>query len=291
MIVCIIVDPHRFINVALNGISAWSFNVLPSILPFMILTKMLSDLGPMEKFCSLFSKPIQKFYGTSPLASYTFFMSVLSGYPVGSKMIADLYESGKISKTDAFRMSSFCSNSGPMFIVGSVGVMMLLSVSAGYIILVSHILSALLNGFIYRNIKCTEENKQERILNKKEFNFGDIIYSSTSAILNVGAIIVLFFLIIECFSPILNLFSPTIASFLKGLIEITKGCLDVSKLIINQNLKTIICSFLISFGGFSTIFQSIALLKKVKMKVSLFTLQKFTHAILSAIITCLLCLI
>ena len=32
---CMIIFPQRFIKSGLNGISAWAFNVLPSVLPFM----------------------------------------------------------------------------------------------------------------------------------------------------------------------------------------------------------------------------------------------------------------
>ena len=77
--------------------------------------------------------------------------------PSGAKMVADLYLQGKITKNDAFKMTSFCSTSGPMFIVGAVGAGMFKSAKIGYILFLSHAIGAILNGLIYRNLKIKEQ--------------------------------------------------------------------------------------------------------------------------------------
>ena len=282
-------------------------------------------------------------------------MAILSGYPVGSKMIADLYIQGKISKDEAYRMSAFCSTSGPMFIIGAVGVGMFKSSLVGYILFISHSLSAFLNGLIYRKLGCKKsdyndnQNKNfqiEKSANQSENNnrnikiskqikngkfqienvidkqskddnidtkidttnqndninlskansttkttdISEIVLSSTLAILSVGCIITIFFIIIECLSPIFNLFPENVSAFLEGAIEITKGCLSLSELP-NVKLAVIFASFVISFGGISTLLQSLTMLQQVKMPVKLFALQKFTHALLSVFISTILVLI
>lgn len=290
IIINIIISPARFIQSAMDGISAWTFCVLPSVLPFMILTKLLSNLGTIEKVTNKFSTPMKKLYRTSSLSFFTFFMSILSGYPVGSKMVSDFYEDGKISRTDAFKMSSFCSNSGPMFIIGSVGIKMFNSATFGYILLISHILSALLNGLFYRNIKVREEMNEKVLKSEKNSDFASTIISSNQAILSVGAIIMFFFIVVECFNPVFNLFPPVISGTIKGVLEITKGCLELSNLSISPKIILPITSFVITFGGISTIMQSVTLLKKVKLKTSLFTLFKFTQGVISSLITLILCL-
>ena len=359
-----ILSPAKFIEQGLNGITAWAMNVLPSVLPFMFFTKALSSLGQMEKLTRPFQRLTRKLYNTPPISFYTFFMAILSGYPVGSKMIADLYLQGKITKDEAFRMSAFSSTSGPMFIIGAVGVSMFKSSQIGYILFISHAAGALINGLIYRNLgrkvnkrkkgqidsiiketnlsdktesitlygkeninvanksqlgnrieaqidkeKFNRNQKEELTENLKEDNkdenlkkdvqgsentekqdISDIVLSSTLAILSVGCIITIFFIIIECLSPIFHLFPESVAATLEGIVEITKGCISLSSLS-NIKLSVILASFVISFGGISTIIQSLTMLKKVEMPVKLFVLQKFTHAIISCIITILLVLI
>lgn len=284
-----IFQPSKFIRQALNGISAWTFNVLPSVLPFMFFTRVLSGLNTMQKFTRPFSGITTKFFKTPPISFYTFFMAILSGYPVGSKMVADLYMQGQITKQDAFKITSFCSTSGPMFIIGAVGIGMFNSAKIGYILFASHVLSAIINGLIYRNLKTKDVVKRDLTdsSNTKSFDLSDIVLNSTLSILSVGCIITIFFIIIECFYPILNLLPQNISYFLEGIIEITKGCLDISTLP-NKFLAVSLCSFVISFGGISTLLQSITMLTKVNMPVKLFALQKLTHAILSFIITILI---
>ena len=354
-IASIIISPAKYIAQGLNGISAWAFNVLPSVLPFMFFTKALSSLGQIEKLTRPFQRVTKALFNTPPISFYAFFMAILSGYPVGSKMIADLYIQGKISKDEAYRMSAFCSTSGPMFIIGAVGVGMFKSSLVGYILFISHSLSAFLNGLIYRKLGCkksdyndnqnknfqiensanqSENNNRnikiskqikngkfqiENVIDKqskddnidtkidttnqndninlskanstaKTTDISEIVLSSTLAILSVGCIITIFFIIIECLSPIFNLFPENISAFLEGAIEITKGCLSLSELA-NVKLAVVLASFVISFGGISTLLQSLTMLQQVKMPVKLFALQKFTHALLSVFISTILVLV
>ena len=374
----IVLNPSKYITEGLNGLSAWTFSVLPSVLPFIFFTKALSALGQVEKVVRPFAPFSKKLFGTPPISFCTFLMAILSGYPVGSKMISDLYASGKITKVEATRMSAFCSTSGPMFIIGAVGVNMFKSAQIGYILFLSHVFSAFLNGIIFRrygekrkvksgknrifkqksmsltNNEKLEKNisikhskipyknvkKMAKIVDKKyekcannfevkshyfiikNFNFnkkhekigekieknvnfsqksdffkenssfdiGSVVLSSTTAILSVGTIITIFFIIIECFSPIFSLLPTSLSAFLKGVIEITNGCLSLSNLK-NLKLATCLASFVISFGGISTILQSLTMLQSAKIDVKIFILQKLMHATLSALITTLILLI
>ncbi len=302
--------PAKFIKSALDGVSAWAFNVLPSVLPFMFFTKVLSSLNVMPKLTAPFSAVSETLFKTPPISIYAFTMAVLSGYPVGSKMVADLYVTRQITQEDAFKMSAFCSTSGPMFIVGAVGVGMFHSARLGYILFLSHLFGAALNGIMFRNlkIKAEEQNSQtaktelpntpapkaeqsNRQATKAEqpqkFNLADVVTNSTLSILSVGCIITIFFIVIECFSPIFSLFPASVSAFLEGLVEITRGALSLSKLG-NLHLAVAMCSFVVSFGGISTILQSLTMLKSVNMPVKLFVFQKFMHAVFSTAITLIL---
>lgn len=289
LVLAIALNTKVFISAALNGISAWTFNVLPCIFPFMIITKMIIFLGNMESICKPFSRPFSLVYGTSGDSAYVFFISILAGYPVGSQMVASLYESGKVSRSQAFRMCSFCSNSGPMFIVGTVGTILLKNAAVGGILFASHVLSALINGIIYRKISTSDDTNTNRSTeNNTQFSFGEIVSSSVQAILNVGGIICFFFIVIEALSPLFSLLPVTIRPLFEGFIEMTRGCIDASLLPIFP--AAVMCSFVISFGGFSTILQSTAMLKKLRMPVWLFSVMKLSQGLISAAITALLML-
>lgn len=289
-LICMISAPTTFIEKSLDGISAWAFNVLPSVLPFMFFTRVLSQLDYMPKMLKPFAPISKTIFKTPPISIYTFVMAILSGYPIGSKMVADLYLQGKITREDAFKMTSFCSTSGPMFIVGAVGTGMFKNSKIGYILFLSHIIGAVLNGIVFRNFKLkNEQTKQEQpsqsqVTANSTFDLSNIVLDSTLAILSVGSIITIFFIIIECFAPLFSILPNNISCFLEGILEITKGCIDLATLP-SKFLAITLASFVISFGGISTILQSLTMLSKLNMPTKFFILQKFLHAIFSCVIT------
>lgn len=294
-LVCMIISPAHFIASSLSGLSAWATSVLPSVLPFMFFTRVLSSQNSLQTLTRPFSFITKNLFKTPPVSFYVFLMAIVSGYPVGSKMIADQYLQGKITRQDAFKMSAFCSTSGPMFIIGAVGVGMFKNQSIGYILFLSHVLGAILNGLLFRNLKLKETTPQTfqtapASPTQAHTDLSEIVLSSTLSILSVGCIITIFFIIIECFAPLLSFLPKDIRFLCEGCIEITKGCLDLSTLP-SIHLATIFASFTISFGGISTVLQSLTMLSKLKMPARLFVLQKLCHALFSACITALLLLI
>lgn len=283
-----IINPSKFINASLDGISAWAFNVLPSVLPFMFFTKALSSLKIMPKLVRPLSPITKTLFKTPPISMYAFVMAILSGYPVGSKMVCDLYLQGQITKQDAFKMSAFCSTSGPMFIIGAVGIGMFKNAKIGYILFLSHVFGAILNGILYRKLKVKDEENSNTSGTKNEStNIADIVLNSTLSILSVGCIITIFFIVIECFAPLFNLLPTTLSYFLQGVIEITKGCLSLSTLM-DVKLACILASFVVSFGGISTILQSVTMLNSLKMPIKLFVLEKITHGLFAMSLSAIL---
>lgn len=299
----IVINPEVYITSCLNGIMVWATVVLPALLPFMFFTKTLTELGVADILASKF-KLFPKIFKVPSLAIYVFILSILSGYPVGAKIVADLYESGAISKEEAYKITTFTSNSGPMFVLGSVGIGMLTSRKLGIIILISHILGALINGLIYRNHKENSTEINKKIIEKNNLSIGDLMWNTVHSVLIIGGFIALFFVIIEIinnlniFSPISNLFSKIFncdanifTAIFNGIFEITRGCLDISKLGLSELVSGTLCTFIISFGGLATAMQALVFLKKFDMRFSFFIKQKITHAIFASVIYFILLLI
>ncbi len=233
-------------------------------------------------------------------------MSVLTGYPVGSKLVSDLHKEGKLTTAQTIRTTSFSSNSGPMFILGSVAIGMFADKKMGFVMLFSHILGALINGLVYRNYKIKEEKLTEKSIQNSPANykidFSESVLSSVNSILLIGGVICFTFVLLEALTtnPLFTYFlkliskcgldSNFINAFICGIGEITKGCLMLSSLPLTKIAAYTICTFIITFGGISTFLQARAFLKEV-VPAKIFLLQKFTHALISSIICFLLCLI
>ena len=120
----ILSNPKRYTNGTIEGIKLFVYSVLPGLFPFMLLTKLITEIGFVEKFFSRFDKLTDFFFGTPGISLYALVMSCLSGYPIGAKIISDLYQKNAISAENARKMCAFCTTSGPIFVIGTVGTIM-----------------------------------------------------------------------------------------------------------------------------------------------------------------------
>lgn len=316
IIICIIIifNPAIYLKSCLNGVSVWAFKVMPLMFPFFVLTKMIASLNPPKP--TLMDKFFKKAYNSPNGSALTYFLSVLAGYPMGAKLICELYNKKHITTEQSKSMLSYCSVSGPIFMIGTVGVSMLLSFKAGLIIFIANVLGSLLNGVLYRiknktfsNSKQVEtyishhelHEQQINNLNKSELkniNFADCVYDSLISVLMIGCYIILSFILIDMlenfnvfslFNTLSNPFntnhSQIITSILKGLIEITRGIYDLSGLKCSLTIKTIISSGIIGFGGISVLLQSLSFLNGLKLSSLTIIKQKITQALFTTLIS------
>lgn len=310
--VIILIRPDVYVASALEGVKLWALVVLPSLLPFFFFTSLLAKIGATERMARTLTKPCRKIFGTSGYAAYALLMSILSGYPVGAKIIGDLGENGLIDETDATKMSAFCSTSGPLFIVGSVGVGMFGSAAAGKLLFIVHAFSALITGLIFRffgraEITTTRTGKNAPQTDRLQVSTAktrasngnalyDCVYSSVISIATVGGFICVFYVVADIFQnldllrPIWKtLFfvtknEPLSRAFSYGLIECTRGC----KMLALCGLSTYSLAFassLIAFGGVSVLVQSVCFLKKANVKIPVFLLAKTIQTAISFLLT------
>lgn len=299
LFVCIIfiLNPELYSKSCLNAISVWTLKVLPVLFPFFVFTRIIVNLSEFKT--NKMDKFFNNIYRVPKFGFKIFLLSVISGYPMGAKLICTLNEQGIIQKKEAEKMMSFCSVSGPMFIIGTVGVNIFLSYKAGLIILVANIIAALINGLIYRKDKYVE--KEVSYSGKKNDNIlSSSVYDATLSILMVCAYIVISFLIIDVLinlhvidnlsNAICTIFNcpqnfDTIKSSIIGIFEITRGIIELNNVNISLTLKTIIASGLIGFGGISILLQSLSFLNQLKISTKTIVKQKITQALLCLIIT------
>lgn len=298
--ICIVIAllcifPKKYSAICLEALFLWAKVVLPSLLPFLILTSLLTKLGVLQKL-SLY---LNKFFYRLKLPSVTagvFLISILSGYPVGARMIADLYTQGAITEKEATRMSLICSTSGPMFIIGSVGAALFNSAIAGIILFVSHILAVLLPCLIAlpfaKKLPQTEYKQQMQSVDNILYNS---VQSSTISILCIGGFIVLFYILTEALTdlkillPFTYLFSfpfqDAATGLVYGLLEATHG---VAALANSTSFFALpLASFVITFGGGCILLQQISFFKIAKVKITTFLLFKCIQGLFAFALTLL----
>lgn len=304
LMICMVFSPQIYMQATLNGIIVWATAVLPALFPFFFLTNILTSTNLLNKFSKFFTRPLKFLFHTSKESGVVYLMSIISGYPVGAKLISSLVEQNRINKAEAIRINAFTSCSGPIFVVGTVGSAMFHDAKIGSFILVIHFISALINGIIYRNYGKAQNATPSFQLhqNTPQNALTNSIYESVKAVLIVGGYIALSFmlcafleqtklldLLIIPINFVLNIFniSPEFSKgIVLGFLEITRGCLEFSSIsTLSPKLAAIFACTIISFGGLSVTLQSMAFLKKCNIKTSTFLLQKTTHALIAFVLS------
>ena len=204
LLVCILMvafNPAPYISSTFVGIKIWATIVLPSLFFFFIISKILMQQEKSFKIFSFLDYPFKKLYNISTGGGYIFLMSILSGYPIGAKLVSEFYEQKIISQNDAKKIIAFASTSGPMFIIGSVAVKMFNNYLLGIIIFIAHILSTLINGLLFRNIdkdnKIDKQSNYKKTITINKQNLNDIMYNTIISLLMVGGFITLCFTMLE----------------------------------------------------------------------------------------------
>lgn len=292
-------NPARYSACALNALNLWALTVIPSLLPFLFLSLFLSSGNLFPALASRLTPAGKFLYKADGTCVFIQLMSAISGYPVGAKLIAELGEKKVIDGHTATKAAIFCSTSGPAFIAGSVGTAMLGSPKCGAILLISHILSSVLSGIIFRNY--CDYRPIAPLFTKNEQNnpLAECARSSAAACLSVGTLICFFYVTSTLVSD-LKLLAPleyalgflfndraTATAFLSGIIECTTGCNALARCDCGY-LKLPLISAIIAFGGVSVLAQSIAFLKQANVKIKVFAVGKAVQSILAFFICFLL---
>ena len=196
--------PERYVPVCLDGITIWALNVLPAVFPFLFVTALLRQTGGAEKVSRAFTPLSKALFGTGGEGGFCFFMSVLSGYPVGASLVAGMRKDDLLSRSDAEILACACSTSGPLFIIGSVGAGMFSDKKIGFAILAAHLLAALLSGVLLRFFyylrrrggkrnPCTK--KQSARTRTKDFSLAECVQNSALSAIGVGGCIAVFYVL------------------------------------------------------------------------------------------------
>ena len=292
------------------GLSLWANSVLPSLLPFFIATELLGYTNVVPLCGKLLSPIMRPIFNVPGEGAFALLMGIISGYPVGAKIVANLKEQNLCTDIEAERLLAFTNNSGPLFIVGTVGIGLFYNASIGLILLIAHILACLTTGFIFRWWgKSKEKNyrNSEYSINSSTLSFcnlGEIlsksILNSINTILMIGGFVVLFSIIISMLqtSNLLNIISNVfsifgipncfIISILTGLIEVTNGISFICTQNINIHIQIPLCSFILGFGGFSVLLQVLSITSKAKISIKPYFIGKLLQACFACFYTYLI---
>lgn len=308
---CLVIFSKNNLFAAKQGLNLWANSVVPSLFPFFIATELLSHTNIIFYLGNVLNRVMRPLFNVPGEGSFALIMGIISGYPTGAKIVSNFKENNVCTKEECERLISFTNNSGPLFIVGTVGSGLFFNSSIGYLLLFTHILACITVGIIFRFWKknkntCFRSNSYIVNTPVTFCNLGEVIAlsikSATNTILLIGGFVVLFSVIISilntskffglfsfaltplsCLLDINNFF---IESFFTGIIELTNGVQQICS-IPSKSLSTsiIIVSFLLGFGGISVLLQVLSICSKSNISIKPYIVGKLLHGLFSALYT------
>ena len=108
--------PQEALLSAQEGMRLWLNILLPTLLPFMILTGILIRTDCTDYLPASLEPFWQKIFGISSAGACALLFGLLCGYPMGAKLTSDLYTSQKISRREAQYLLTFTNHASPVFI-------------------------------------------------------------------------------------------------------------------------------------------------------------------------------
>lgn len=282
--VLLLMYPPLSLEYASAGLRLWLTKMVPVLLPFMILSGIMIRMDLTENFVRLVHPLLHLLYGTSKNGSYTIVMGFLCGFPMGARIIGELYGSGRLSKEESARLLCFCNNIGPIYFLSYVvptldirhplipflimyGIPLLYGIALMRIVPIKRRTASALSDL-------KEDVRPDRMTLPAAIDAS--VVSGLIGIARLGGYMIFFNLLNIAFVP----FHHTDAALLKiyrCILEITSG-IDYS----GQSLFYPIL-ILLPFGGLSCIAQTYSMICHTDLPLKPYVLHKVIQTLLTAL--------
>jgi len=284
----LLVYPRECLEYALNGLNLWFQRMVPTLLPFMILSGMMIRLNLTDKFMLIFNPILQPLFRLRPAPLYAIMAGFLCGFPMGARITADLYEHKQITKNEATYLLAFVNNIGPIYFLSFALILLELSVSPklligmygfplmyGLFLRYTFFRKKVKKSFqikTYFTASTPDVRRKNDLLNTREKPanilkaLDDSITSAIEGITKLGGYMILF----NALNIIPAKFIPNelMAGVTLGVMEITGGL----KLL--GSGTPLISLTLIIFGGFSCLAQTYSVVAKTDLSIRWYFIHK-----------------
>jgi len=277
MLVIFVLNSNYLIWQVLDYTELFITKLFPAAFIFFILSSLLIDYGFVEF--------ISKIFHINGAIFYVILMSMISGFPSGSKYIRELLDKKIISLNTANYLISFTHFPNPLFVLGTVNYIVRDDILCIYI-LISLILANIIIGIITRPKEKSIFYNQENDYHSFSYYLSGAVNSSLRVVLLIYGTSLFFFLISAFILKYINLsFYGNI--LISGLFDLTKGVFS-SNAVPSDILKCIFIITFISFGGISIHMQVKSIIESSGISYRNFLVGRFFQLIIASSIFILL---
>ncbi len=323
VLLMIVFSEHGF-RASQEGLRLFFDVVLPSLLPFFIVSDLLLAYGVVHFLGELFEPLMRPLFNVPGAGSFVLSMGLAAGYPMDAVITAKFRRQGMCTRAEGERMLAFSNTADPLFIFGAVAVGMFGMPALGLTLAAAHYLGALLVGLTFRgwarqedlaarpSVAAPSKGIWRRALSamlaaRREDTrplgvvLQDAIRDSVATLFLIMSFIVLFSVLIRVLDatgamtfllwpirallPLAGL-APSLAhSLLQGLMEIDIGTAAAAKAQASLLQQAVVVSAIIGWSGLSVQAQVAAVLADSDIRMRPYVLARVLHALYAAVLT------
>lgn len=240
------------------SLNIWITSLLPALFPFFIVSDILINYDVIKYFPKVIRNSIKYLFNVSDNGLVIILLSMLSGFPSNARNIKNMYLDKKITKEEGEHLLYFTHFSNPMFILGTIPLILNSNKISKYI-LISHYLANIILGICLRNYNKINDSNTSNYKEDKH-NFGLVlttsIRKSLDSVLGILGTLTVFLIISTLLINFFNL-DNTSSLLIKSILELTSGLKELGSYNLLDKHLLIISSCILSFGGLSVHMQVI----------------------------------
>ena len=269
-----------------RGLSICSTVIIPTLYPFMLLAGFLANSSLCRCPNRAITAVTRRLFGLPGCCGTAILLSLVGGYPAGAIAIARLRERGQITAEEARRMTAFCVNGGPGFVISTVGAGLLGSVQAGALLYGAQVAVSLTIGILLgRGHRQGQEDTPATLPPKK--SAAQIVADTCASLLTMCGFVVLaaagLALAEGCglaswLAAVTGLAADEVSAVLAAVTEVSCGCIALAG---SGTLTPLWLSLAISWGGLSVQGQLAAVLPEERILCLRFWRWRLLHGAVS----------
>ncbi len=279
--VIMLIFPKETFLGASNGLLLWFQVVLPTLLPFIIVSNLFIHTNVAQYIARFCSPIMRKCFALSESACYAVLVGFLCGYPMGAKATADLIRAKKISKNEGQYLLSFCNNTSPMFIISFIVFQNFKDNSLLLGTLSILVIAPILCSFIFRNFyQIKQVNSDSYFITRAKFVFNFDIFDNCmmngfDTITRIGGYMILF-------SILFTLCAKFPTNYYVPFLEISNGIPWIMSLNLPLSITFPYVLSLASFGGLCAVAQTNSMIQGTGIPISSYIIQKLITALVTS---------
>ncbi|WP_340016625.1 nucleoside recognition domain-containing protein [Paenibacillus sp. FSL K6-1318] len=163
LVIAVVASPKEAFDASIQGLDIWWKIIFPAMLPFLMLSQMLTAFGFTHAMGALLGPLMQRWFRLPGSAGLAIAVGMCGGFPAGADAVSRLFQDRQITAKQAVVLAAAAHFANPMMIILVVGAAFLHQPAAGYFLLVVHWISGWIAAIFAVRLLPAPGNQKDRV--------------------------------------------------------------------------------------------------------------------------------